>query len=175
MSPNELINLFTKHNLIPNDPEEQEEALDLIDEDEDSELNALELLAEFAADNSIDLSLGDCVPKDVIGEFMANFEQVAEVSKGKVKAQNLKVTPEVGTTVNETKDIEITFDWNSKNYSFSFSKVEPDGFIDEFSKWVFEAFDGNFLFIKDDLSFGYVIPKTLIKELESIGLENAVS
>lgn len=175
MSPNELINVFTKHKLISDDPDEREDALELIDEDEDPEINALELLAEYAADNSIDFSLGDCVDEDVIEEFMSNFDSVLEVSDGRITADNLKVSPEIGTSVKDSQKIEITFDCNSKQYCFSFSKVEPDGFIDGFSKWLFEAFDGDFLFINDDRSFGYVIPKALIKELESTGLENNVS
>jgi hypothetical protein len=175
MSPNELINLFTKYNLIPNDPDALEEALELLEEGEETSLHALELLAEYADENTIDVNQGDCCPEDVIEEFVDNFKGVVDVSNGKVAAKNIKASPKVGVPVKHDQEIQITFDWNSKQYSFSFSKVEPDDFIDGFAKWLFEAFDGDFLFIKDDLAFGYVIPKALIKELEAIGLVNHVS
>lgn len=172
MSPNELIDLFVKYKLITSDEKGRLKALKLLHEDEEPEINALELLAVYVYKNSININVGDCAPECVIEEFIGNFQQIKKISKGKVKAQNLSVTPELGTPIENDKKIEIKFDWDSKNYRFSFSKVDPSNFIDGFAKWLCEAFNGDFLFIRGDLLFGYLIPKELIKELEAIGIEN---
>jgi hypothetical protein len=172
MSPKDLISVFTNHGLISENQDEQEAALDLLDEDEDITVNALELLAEFASEKSIWFSLGDCVDEDVIEEFMKNFTKIMEISSSNIKLENLSVNPEVGTKIGGS-NINISFSWNFKNYTFSFSKFEPSAFINGFASWAFEVFDGDFLFINEDHPFGYHIPKKLIKELNAIGLESS--
>jgi hypothetical protein len=175
MTPKELVSLFTKHGLISDDAAEIDEALELVDEDEEAEINALELLSEYADERQIWFSLGDCVEEEIVEEFKSNFENLLEISEGKISIKGLSSTPEAGTKISENQQIKISFVWNNKDYEFSFSKVEPDSFVNGFSKWAFEALNGDFLLINDDHPFGYHIPKELINELESIGLKNYVS
>ena len=174
MNPNELVEVFEKYGFISGRALNREDALDLMDEELEASINALELLSELAEDRLIWFSLGDCVDEDVVEEFLANFEKIKEISDGKVAPVNLKVTPEVGTAVDEEQGILITFDWNGKTYEFSFSKIEPDEFVSGFSKWAFDAFDEEFLFVNEDHPFGYHLPKKLIDELDAIGLHNAI-
>ena len=97
MNPKDLINIFTKHGFISSDAEEVEEALELVDEDEEAEINALELLSEYACDNQIWFSLGDCVDEEIIEEFISNFDNLLEITEGKVSIEGLSSTPEAGT------------------------------------------------------------------------------
>ena len=175
MTPKELVSLFTKHGLISDVVSEIDEALELVDEDEEAEINALELLSEYASERQIWFSLGDCVEEEVVEEFKSNFENLLAISDGKISIEGLSSTPEAGTKIDENQQIKISFFWNNKNHEFLFSKVEPDSFVSDFSKWAFEALNDNFLLINDDHPFGYHIPKELINELESIGLKNHVS
>lgn len=175
MNPKDLINIFTKHGFISSDAEEVEEALELVDEDEEAEINALELLSEYACDNQVWFSLGDCVDEEIIEEFISNFDNLLEITEGKVSIEGLSSTPEAGTKISENQEVKISFSWNNKDFEFSFSKVEPDSFVNGFAQWAYEALNGDFLLINDDHPFGYHIPKEMIKELENIGLKNYVS
>ena len=117
MNSNELVNVFSKYGLIPDNPLKKEEALNIIDEDEELDIIAHELLAEYASDQSISLLLGDCVDEDVIEEFVDNFEMIKEMSGGKVAVSDLKVSPEIGSKI-EGQEITISFTWNDKRYEF---------------------------------------------------------
>lgn len=172
MTPNELIELFITYNLIPS--EESQEALELIDEEfpDDIELHVLELLAEYAYEDLIEIAVGDCVAEEVIASFLSNFDAVKELSNHTVEAQNIRVTPPIGTSVTSEQAIHINFDWHTSQYELMFSQCDPSEFINGFANWLFDVFDGGFLFKNDDLAFGYKLPKTLIKQLESIGVKN---
>ncbi|MEH6451358.1 MAG: hypothetical protein V7765_22035, partial [Oleispira sp.] len=80
MNPTKLVDLFYKYGVVSTDDTEHEDVLDLIDEEEEPEINALEILAEIASEKSIWYSLGDCVDEEIIQEFKANFDEILEIS-----------------------------------------------------------------------------------------------
>jgi hypothetical protein len=172
MNPNDLINVFVKYGYIVDSNDARQEALDLFDEDNGAEVFVHELLAEYAYEQGIRISQGDCVDEDVIEDFLSNFEKVIEASKGRVKLEKLTSIPNIGTNIG-LENITILFTWSGKDYSFTFSQPEPNDFIYGFSKWVFEAVNGDFIFFDYDTSFGYFLPKELIKELKILGFEGS--
>ena len=175
MNSNQLVDLFYKYGVASTDDTEREEILELIDDDEEPEINALEILAEIASEKSIYYSLGDCIDEEIIQEFKANFDEVLEICDGKIEISDFHISPEVGTEISISDKITVSFKWNDKPYEWCFSKVDNENFVKSFTQWLYEALDGDFLFIYEDQPFGYYIPNDLIKELESIGLKNQAS
>ena len=174
MSAKAIVDMFSKYNLI-SEGEEVEGALDLYDEDEDFAFNVIEMLSEIAYERQVWFSLGDCVPEDVIGEFVENFEKLNEASEGAVSVNEIEAFPPAGTSIKEDEPIKISFTHNDSEFEFSFSQLEPDPFINSFSKWAFSALNGGFLLINEDHPFGYCLQKEMIAELESAGITNDVS
>ncbi len=173
MSGKSLIDMFSQYGLLSSE-EEREEALDLYDDGEDDDFNALEILSEIASDRQIWFSLGDCADENVIEEIIGNFSELARIANGRLTISNLKTNPDVGAPLTNDQELSITLQLDNDQHHFSFSKIDPDTFISEFSTWAYQILEGDFLLINEDHPFGYHIPKALIKELEAIGLKNWV-
>ncbi len=172
MNSDTVINLLIKHGLINEEDASFEDIVDLVDEEMEPFEMALEILSEVASDKLIFYSLGDnCDAEELVESFAANIDEIIEISDGKIQISDLQLQPPLdsGGEVDEGEDMTISFTWNGREYSWTFSLYENDEFVEGFTKWVYEALDGDFMFVYEDHPFGYHINKNLIKDLEDIG------
>ena len=194
MSVENIINLFVEYELIKKIKSEHKEILEGFDDD--IEMAVLGLLQDVAEKREMQFSLAhsekqihnsfgeSCTPDELIEEFTKDFDEVATASKGKDKGKgkgkgkvkNLQIIPPLNEKgrVDKDKEMSISFISNNKNYEWKFCLDGDSYYADSFAKWVYEALDGDFLYVDDEYPTGYNIPKGLISELEKIGLNNLI-
>ena len=177
MNLTEIINLLIKYEVIEKESLSNEELLESIDEDMEPDEIVFEILAEAADESSLFYSLSDggWIRGNLIGEFYSNVEAIVEMSDGKIEISDLVLLPPLNKKgeEDENTDMTISFTQNGKKYKWCFSLNQNDNFIEGFSKWAYEALNGDYLYTGDG-PIGYHLPKALIKELEKLGIENEI-
>ncbi|MDJ0832561.1 MAG: hypothetical protein QNJ69_03500 [Gammaproteobacteria bacterium] len=170
--------IFVKYDLIPDDVsiEQIKQFLDetgAVDEDDES-LITHELITEYADEFSIDCTVpkGGWISGQLLNEFYLWFENVVNVSKGKVKIEDVVLVPPKDEH-DSTSEMSLSFKYEGKQYGWNFSLADTDDIIEGFAKWAYEALDGNFLYLAD-LPTGYYLNKNFIAEIEAFGVENEI-
>ncbi|MCP4976247.1 MAG: hypothetical protein GY931_08815 [Maribacter sp.] len=178
MNLNEIIDLLERYGVISKENISKDELEDIIDEDMEPDEIAFAVLSELAEDCYLFYSLADGGWEDgnLIGSFYSNVERIVEMSKGKIELSDLVLSPPLNSKGEEDEDMDMTISFiqNGSKYEWCFSLDENDNFIEGFTKWAYQALEGNFLYTGDG-PIGYHLPKGLIRELEELGIENEIN
>lgn len=175
MNLNSIIDLYVKYGITSKKNVSMDDINELLEEEMNAGYIALMILDEIAEDRVLPYSLG-WTTENIIDDFYYNVEEIIKMSKGTIKLTdlNLKAPLDQNGKIDERQDMSISFTHDEKKYSWSFYLNDNENFIDGFTRWAYLALDGDFLYLNDDITCAYHLPKKLIKELECIGIYNDI-
>lgn len=175
----QVIVLLRKYGLIVNEVKIPDDWESNLEEQEDYVI-VQEALIEFIPGRHV--FFGDmCAPGiwevgSLVNEYSHVINDFVEASEGKIEIENFNAENPIGEIGEEdtNRGMVIEFDHNSKHYKWEFAMDDSDesfNYYIDLANLVSDVMQGDVLFMGEEAVSAFFIPKALIAELESFGID----
>lgn len=164
----DILNLFKKYKLVP-------DSLGKFDENFDEPLECFTKLIDDYCQSQI-ISYPQVEGGWVQGQLGEEFAEplITFCKKTNTIIQGLTISVSNDSEGNEDpyQNITIQFKYRNKLIKWRFNIETQDDYFESFSKWAKSVLNGGYLVLTNDFSIGYILPKEVVEQLESLGIPN---